>query len=172
MKKRIITGAVTMMMAGVMMIPVQADDIAQDSPNKSGTTDVTYTEPNKYTISIPKTVALDSSSSKTVETKIEATNVNLAPDNNITIKMTEGVDGNGNVTLKRTGDENTKINAKMTSDKDGDNVYTSNTVFEFISNGEKIMYFQSPEETGILAGTYKGTITFEVSVTTTTSSTN
>lgn len=171
MKKRIITGAVAMMMAGVMMIPVQATEITESGPD-TGTTNVIYTEPNKYTISIPQTVTLKNNNVEKAE--IAATNVNLAPNSKINVKMTNGVDESGNVTLERTDDETTKITAKITEDEAGQKAYTKNTVFEFTGIEEKTVYFQNPVSTdaNIKAGTYNGTITFEVSVTTTTSSSN
>ncbi len=163
MKKRIITGAVAMMMAGVMMIPVQADDITQDSTNKSGTTNVTYIEENKYIVTIPSSVELKTSGETTAS--ITASKMNIEPGKKLQVSVSSGI-SDGKVTLTRTGtDDNTTSTVSLTSG--GAEIDDNAVVATFTGQSTNVtggtLYFSKLSD-NLNAGKWSGQIIFQIQV--------
>ena len=147
MKRKLIAGAMGILMMGATVFPVQAKDVS-----------VIYTEPNTYTLTIPDSIDLNSTASP----KIEVSEVNLAPGTKIDISITDGIEDNGAVTLTR--DDNnataqTILSVSQTPVK-------PNTVFAtFIADGSVSLDFSevtAPDGGTAKAGTYKGNLIFHV----------
>lgn len=160
MKKRIITGAVAMMMVGVMMIPVHAIDITGSG---TGTTTVEYSQNSTWTVSIPKTTL---SQSEEVTQTVSATEMNIRPEKKLQVKITGITDGK--VTLTRNSSDS--VTTTVTVSSDLNNVKTlisGETVIaefedqskEFINSTNGKLYFSKVSE-DTYAGDYTGTITY------------
>ena len=165
MKKRITTGAVAMMMAGVMMIPVQATDITGSGPNKAETS-VTYTEPNKYTIKIPSSVELKTSDETSAS--ITATSMNIESGKKLQVSVSSGI-SEGKVTLTRTGaTDNTTSTVSLTSE--GAGISNNTVVATFAGQSTDVitggtLYFSALSD-NLNAGEWNGQITFQIEVVT------
>lgn len=162
MKKRIITGAAAMMMAGVMMIPVQATDITE-SGSKTETTTVEYSQNSTWTVSIPKTTL--SQSEEVIQT-VSASKMDIRPEQKLQVKITGITDGK--VTLTRNSSDSVTTTVTVSSgDENTKTLINGETViaeFEdqstsFANNTTGKLYFSKVSE-DTYAGDYTGTITY------------
>jgi len=147
-------------------LPGGTDSATGDSGETNSTTDterkteVTYTVQPTYTVSIPESVTLGT------EATISATNVVISPNQQVVVKLSGTSDEDNAFTVK------TAEGAEMTYaiTKDGEDVAVGDVVFtvgvESADSTAKLM-FNKPENVQF-AGTYTGTVTFTISIETTT----
>lgn len=160
-KKKIMAGIMSAMLIAGMAVPVSA----ADQTNQNGNTTVTYTQENSYTVSIPATTL--SSTAQTSQT-VSATSVDIAPGYCLQVTI-QGIE-DGKVTLTRS-DERATTTATVSTDADGLSIIDRDTVIaEFtgnstaFANGTTGMLYFSAISSGTRAGTYTGTITYQLSV--------
>lgn len=152
-KNRVIAGAMGVMMLGAMVLPVHAAD---------NTMSVTYRQPNAYTVTIPQSVNL---SNGATSNKIEVKDVNLEPNAEIKIKISQGVDNNGVIELSREQDTNTKAVTTISKEQSGTGIKLNEDFVTFTANGSQSLYYSkiAAKDGGqVKAGNYNGTLTFTV----------
>lgn len=150
-KNKLIAGAMGVMMLGAMVLPVHAQEMT-----------VTYREPNKYTVTIPSSVDL---SAGATSNKIEVKDVNLEPNKEIKIKISQGVDNNGVIELSRESDTDTKAVTTISTTEGGTGIAQNTDFVSFKTNGEQALYYsaiKAKDSDIIKAGDYSGTLTFTV----------
>ena len=151
-KNKWIGGAVSMMILGTMELPVHAEDRME----------VTYREPNAYTVTIPTVVDLRAGATSN---EIAVPDVNLEPGKEIKIKISNGVDASGTIKLSRENDTNTKVVTTISTTEGGTGIALNNDFATFTADGEQALYYSEiTAESGgqVRAGNYSGTITFTV----------
>lgn len=149
-KKQLFTGVMSVMMLGILAMPVHAEEMT-----------VTYREPNTYTISIPSSVDFKDG----YKTQVGVNDVNLEPNKKITFKITDGIDNNGVMELARENDPNTKAVTTVSTTLDGTGIANSSEFATFTENKKQDLYFstvQAKNSGAVKAGTYKGTLTFTI----------
>lgn len=160
MKKTVKTSVVGMMMAAALVAPVHAADNTTE-----GTMEVTYTEPNKYIVSIPSSVDLTKQSSSTITSK----EINIEPGKQVEVKISNGINADGKVTLTRekaVAADTTTSTVSLT--ENGQAIAANAVVATFegqnttVTSGGTLYFSALP--TDLAAGTWTGTITFSVSV--------
>lgn len=159
-KKKLAAGMVSVMLAGVMVMPVLAEEKLADLQ-------VVYGENSSYTLHIPETINLPSIGGY-AEINIGASKVNLAPDKKMQIKIKSGITENGKVELSRKGDTSTKIISDV-SLSTGATVHVGDVLVEFIgidSTPYTGVRFSKANDSSdplaeIKAGEYTGTVVFE-----------
>ena len=160
MKKTVKTSVVGMMMAAALVAPVHAADNTAE-----GTMNVTYTEPNKYIVSIPSSVDL----TKETSTKITSKEINIAPGKQVEVKILSGINSDGKVTLNREKGEPSDVTESTVSLAENGQAIAENAIvatFEGQSTAVKTggtLYFSALPD-NLAAGEWKGQITFSVSV--------
>lgn len=150
-KNRVITGAMGVMMLGAMVLPVHAEEM-----------NVTYRQPNAYTVTIPQSV--DLSAGKT-SNKIEVKNVNLEPNKEIAIKITSGVDSSGVIELSREQDTDTKAVTTISTTDGGTGIALNTDFVAFTADGEQNLFYSAIEAKDggqVKAGNYSGQLVFTV----------
>ncbi|SHH57228.1 hypothetical protein SAMN02745196_00820 [Clostridium collagenovorans DSM 3089] len=150
-KRQIIAGAMGILMMSVVILPVHAE-----------TMDVTYREPNNYTVTIPSSVDL---SNGATSKQIEVKDVNLEPSREIKVKITQGVDSNGVVELSREDDTETKAVTTISITQSGTGIAKDTDFVSFTANGTQDLYFSDLEAKNggtIKAGNYNGQLVFTV----------
>lgn len=161
MKKRLVMGIMsTALMAG-MVLPVHAANTT------GGSMDVSYTEANVYVISIPSSVTLQQGQETTAE-QIKATSMNVAPDKEVQVKVSAGIE-NGVVSLTlENGESSDEVTSIVSLTSAGAEIDSNTVVAKFsgqtttpVSGGT--LYF-SGLQNGMKAGTWKGQLTFTVSL--------
>lgn len=151
-KNKLIAGAMGAMMLGAMVLPVHAEEMS-----------VTYRQPNAYTVTIPQSIDLSAGADSN---EIEVTGVNLEPNKEIKIKISQGVDNNGVIELSRKQDTDTKAVTTISKTSGGAGIAQGTDFVTFTTNGKQALYYSAiaAKDGGtIKAGDYSGTITFEVS---------
>lgn len=141
------------------------------SPISAVVSTVKYTEDSSWTVTIPDKIEIDKDTVTMKE--ITATDMNIAYDHQLRVKVTEGLT-DSKVTLKRSDD--TSIDVLVSTDADGKSKITLNStnvaVFADQSTtalpagtGGKL-YFEpvSRQNTNVAAGSYTGTMTFQLGV--------
>lgn len=170
MKRRWIAGMMSaaLLMAG-MALPVYATTTNPQSDNIN----VSYTVPERYTLSIPaSTNGVTLSASDNVTTTVGVIDVSLLSGSEIQVSVTAGVDAAGTVELKQNGGTETIV-SDLTVDSSPVKI---NEVFAtFTANSSKTLTFspvqaKSPS-TEMVAGDYSTTLTFSASIGTTTTTT-
>lgn len=160
MKKTVNTSVVGMMMAAALVAPVHAAD-----NTTKGTMEVTYTEPNKYIVSIPSSVDLTKQSSSTITSK----EINIEPGKQVEVKISNGINADGKVTLTRekaVAADTTTSTVSLT--ENGQAIAADAVVATFegqitTDTPGGTLYF-SALPTDLAAGTWKGQIIFSISV--------
>lgn len=156
MKKK---SLVAMGLAGVMTIgmcvPVLADGIVdQSSASKTGKADVTYTEPEIYSITIPADVSMEpSDTEKPMIVTINKDTLKLPYGKSI--KVTSDADTGSKLTLADKTDSQNTIEAVVA--KPDSNIFDKD-------NLEDIIYKVSKPSTVDYSGTYTGNITFTIAL--------
>lgn len=162
MKKRLVMGIMSAALMAGMVLPVHAENTT------GGSMDVSYTEENVYVISIPQSVTLQQGTGTTSE-QITGTSINIAPNKEVQVKVSAGID-NGAVSLTLDGGTDAdKVTSKVSLTSGGTGIDSSTVVASFSGQskdpaaGTGILYFAGlPED--MKAGTWKGQITFTVSL--------
>lgn len=131
--------------------------ITPGSENKTGSTSVTYTVQPAYTVTIPATVTLGNS------VTVSAEDVKVNKGSYVAVKLTGTSEMNN--TFKVKTDEGAEL---VYTVKNGEeNVNIGDTVLAVnpydADNGNATLSFSAPASV-TYAGTYKGTVTFTVSV--------
>lgn len=160
MKKTVKTSVVGMMMAAALVAPVHAADNTTE-----GTMEVTYTEPNKYIVSIPSSVDLTNVKSTTITSK----DINVEPEKQVEVRISKGINSDGKVTLTRekgVAADTTTSTVSLT--ENGPAIAADAVVATFegqitTDTTGGTLYF-SALPTDLAAGKWTGTITFSVSV--------
>lgn len=151
-KNKVIAGTMGVMMLGAMVLPVHAEEMS-----------VTYRQPNAYTVTIPQSIDL---SAGAASNEIEVTGVNLEPNKEIKIKISQGVDENGVIELFRKQDTGTKAVTTISTTAGGTGIAQGTDFATFTADGKQKLYYSAiaaKDSKTIKAGDYSGTITFEVS---------
>lgn len=163
--KKLVIGFMSFAMAGMMMVPISAED-------SNTSLNVSYQEPNTYTVSIPKSIQLnkDGSTSSPNEVKITVSNVNIEPNGKVEVSVNNGID-HGILKLDRKDDTETKVETTVTVNGITGPI-TSNTVIATFSgdHGENVvggtLNFSEIKNAGndatIKAGTYSGKVVFSI----------
>ncbi len=162
MKKRLVMGIMSAALMAGMVLPVHAENTT------GGKMDVSYTEANVYVISIPKSVTLQQGQETTAE-QIKATSMNVAPDKEVQVKVSAGIE-NGVVSLTlENGESSDEVTSTVSLTSAGVGIDSNTVVASFRGqslepeSGTGTLYFAGlPEE--MKAGTWKGQLTFTVSL--------
>lgn len=150
-KNKLIAGAMSVVMLGAMALPVHAQDMT-----------VTYREPNSYMVTIPTSVDLSAGAALNT---IEVSNVNLEPNKEIKIKISNGVDSNGVIELSRENDTATKAVTTISKTEGGAGIAQNTDFATFITDGEQELYYSAIEAKdggAVKAGNYNVQLTFTV----------
>lgn len=157
MKRKVAIGVASLMMTGMVFLPVHADDTSADM-------DVSYSEPSTYTLSIPKSVIL--ASDQAVSKQITATQMNVEPSRAVKVTVTGGLQPGGIIQLDRVGDSSTKVQSILSLNS---TPVDSNTIVAQFEGedltptiGGTLSFSKITPTTGsnIKAGSYDGTVTF------------
>lgn len=161
--KKLVMGCMSLAMAGMMMVPVCAED-------SNNSVDVSYREPNTYNVKIPAS-PISMIKGQTTNAAITATDVNLEPGKVIEVKIKDGAT-NGIMTLVRTNDTHTTVQTTISLTDEGNAIADNDVVAQFegnsndAKNGTGTLYFSavtgSTGNENIKAGTYTGTLTFSI----------
>lgn len=158
MKKKVLTGMLSMAVMAAMALPVYAED--------SGSTTVDYKQASTWTVSIPKTtVNANAGEEKAVDLNVTA--INIEPGKKLQVKI--GKNGtsdisNGVVTLKRDDDE--AVTTTVSTGNNKSNPVSTGTVIAEFQNQDKKptsggkLYFSAINESNAKAGEYSGTMTY------------
>lgn len=168
--KKLIMGCMSLAMAGMMMVPICAED-------SNNSVSVSYREPNTYNVVIPANTKIDLSSTENVSTSafVSATNVNIEPNKSIIVKITDGIGDDGIMTLKRTGDPDgsqAEVTTKLSLRDNGEGIKNETVVAQFEGNSDEAvtgtgtLHFSkvASNNNPIKAGSYTGKLTFLISV--------
>ena len=150
-KNKLISGTMSVMMLGAMVLPVHAKEMT-----------VKYREPNKYMVTIPSSVDL---SNRTTSNEIEVKDVNLESNKEIKIKISEGVDKDGIIELSRENDADTKAITTISMTEGGTGIALNNDFVTFTVDGTQTLYYSAIQpKTGdiIKAGDYSAKLIFTV----------
>lgn len=157
--KKLVMGCMSLAMAGMMMVPICAEELS-----------VSYKEPNTYNVVIPAS-PVSMTKGQTANASITAENVNLEPGAKVVVKISEGAN-NGVMSLKRENDETTTVQTKISLTENGNTIANDAVVAQFegnsndAKNGTGTLYFSavtgSTRNENIKAGTYTGTLTFSI----------
>lgn len=160
-KKIFIAGALCIFLLGTAIMPVHAEE---------KTAEVEYTQPNSWTVSIPKTTL---SQTAEVEQTVSATAMNIRPDKKLQVKITvedsqgnEIIDSQGRITLTRSDGNATTTSVVSTTEKSGNPITTDTVIAEFENQSTEFvndttgeLYFSAvPADTK--AGDYTGSIVY------------
>lgn len=162
--KTAMKGIMGLAITAVMLVPVHAE---ADTGTKEASMPITYDKTTEYELKIPATLEVDSISEKTKE--IGVASLNTRPDEKVQIKIKQGVDNTGKVTLTRTGGSSvvtTETTVSLTSN--GSGIGANEIIAEFQDRSTTAtkggtLYF-SAISADALAGEYKGEIVFEAAV--------
>ena len=155
-KKQLLLGAMGLMMAGVLAMPVNA---------KERTTNVSYTETNAYEISIPENLELKPGEEKTLT--ISMSKMNVSPTEQVTVKVKSGIK-DGAVTLTR--ENASDVTTSTVSLQSGGTGIADNAVVATFKDqntapeqGGGTLYFTGLAG-NLKAGNWKGTMVFEAEI--------
>ena len=153
--KKLISILLTMALILSMSVTVFADEVNQDSDTQNGTTTITYSVEPTYTVTIPASVSLGETATISVENVVVAkgqqVEVAVSDDTVFTVATDEGAELAYTVKNGETEVAAGDIVLKVDPDT--------------ADNGSTTLTFIKPENVQY-AGTYKGTVTFTVAVTT------
>lgn len=164
-KKKLAAGMVSVMLAGVMVMPVLAEE-----PTES--VEVTYSQASTYTLSIPDKITL-SPGEESVPVRIGASAVNMAPGRGLCIRIAGGLTEEGKIELKRTLDESgAKIVSDVTYSDTGHPVHINDSLILYTGTDEtpyiELNFSKVQDGTDpaaeIKAGEYTGTVVFKGTV--------
>ena len=155
MKKKLLTGMLSMAVMAAMALPVYAAD---------DTTTVTYSQTSTWTVSIPATTV---NATSEVEKNLTVDAINIEPGKKL--QVTIGKNGtsditNGVVTLKRADDEAVTTTVSTGSNKS--NPVSTGTVIAEFQNQDKTpasggkLYFSAINESDAKAWEYSCTMTY------------
>ncbi|WP_455683693.1 hypothetical protein [Thomasclavelia sp.] len=157
MKKKLLTGMLSMAVMAAMALPVYAAD---------DTTTVTYSQTSTWTVSIPATTV---NAASEVKKELSVAAINIEPGKKLQVKIGKDKDNkdiaNGIVTLKRTTDTETVTTTVSTGSNKSNPVSTGTVIAEF-QNQDKTpasggkLYFSAINESDAKAGEYSGTMTY------------
>ena len=142
-----------------------------DDDNSEKNMDVTYNVASTYTMTIPTEVQLSTTGGGTASIGVLKDDLNLAPDDTVTIAIS-GLDSSGNATLTHTTKGGVTVTSAVTLD--GKSVANNDQVFSLAGRDVSTasltadLTFGVPAPIGsetILAGSYKGTVTFTAALT-------
>ena len=131
-----------------------------------GKTENVSTSPANYTITIPAApIEAGNSESKAELKPSESFDVGYGGTATVKVKENSGVDNDGNLNLIRQNDteNHTITSALLVNGSTLGNISNNVAMFKTKTDTPVMISFAEPTETNILAGTYKGTITFVVS---------
>lgn len=168
MDKTMIKVSTCILMAGMMMLPIQAEQT-------SGEMNLKYTEGNHWTVTIPSEVSLSTGSDS--DSTITATEINIEPNRKLEVSVSAGV-SNGQAVLTRkngiTGSDD--VTSMVSLSTGGAGIADNEVVAEFSGTKKDIsisadkngtLYFSklSAKDGGtVKAGEYTGKITFLLEV--------
>lgn len=161
-KQIFLAGALSIFLLGTVIMPVHAEE---------KTTDVVYTQPNSWEVSIPITTL--SQTNETVQT-VTATAMNISPDKKlqvtIIVKDSQGneiIDSQGRITLTRTIDRLATTTSVVSTTANSGNPITEDTVIaefenqstDFVNGTTGELYFSAVDK-DTKAGDYTGSIVY------------
>ena len=157
--KKILTGALELIMCCVMAVPVFADTTitpGQDgNPTSStGTTDVSFTVAPTYAVSIPEDVSVTFNDTETSWGSIEVTQAQIEPNMQIEVSLTAG-----NTLINQA--DNTQTLPYTVNSEDG--VFTSGTYLAAGDKTDLTISITREDWNQAAAGAYEDTVTFTVS---------
>lgn len=164
MKKKLITLVLAAILCCAASAPAYAQEITEDGGY--GDVTLTYSVDTDYVVVIPESVTLDES------IVITSNRANTEPGMAVKVRITEGLDEKGSVTLDRDNDNSDyAITARLKLNDNVDNVITSETVVASFADvtaqttGGTMTFADpvSPDANPIKAGSYTGSLTFTVS---------
>ena len=161
--RRFIAGFSAMAMAAAMAMSVsavEANQINQNSTDKTGTMTATYDVTAKYTVTIPAGVALKSDAS--VSKDITASDVMLESGKKIKVTLNSADHTTSGATFHAQTEKGDST-ATYTISKGETAVAVGDTVAEFTENGTQSLTF-SKAEGATFAGTHTETLTFDIAV--------
>lgn len=150
--KKLMTGVLALAIAGAMMGPVNAES-----------TSVTYNQSSSYEITIPASVVLNKDT--VVTQTISMKSINMTPTEKIIVKVTNGVDNSGYITLNRTGGGTAKVRVSLS--QNGAGITPTTIVADFRNQittsqtGTGTLYYSAVGS--VNSGSYSTTLTFTVS---------
>lgn len=161
----------TLVLAFSLSVAAFAEDttINQNTTDPVGTTKLTYDVKPAYTVTIPATVTLGSTSG-TANATVSAENVKIAANEQLVVKITgtSGVNNAFTVTTNEGASLTYTVNSNNTIVNVDEAVLTFAPSFdeekdEVVDSDEAKLTF-ALTESAVYAGTYTGTVTFTVSV--------
>lgn len=168
-KKKMMIGTASMMIVAMMFMPIYAES------ESTGEMNLTYTEGNQWTVTIPSNV--DLSTNKEINQQITATEINIEPNKKLEVSVSTGV-SNGQAVLTRkngiTGSDDVTTTVSLSTG--GAGIADKEVVAEFSGTKKNTsisadkngtLYFSklSAKDGGtVKAGEYTGKITFLLEV--------
>lgn len=135
--------------------------VINGSTAQADTTKVEYSVEGEYTLVIPQTVSLLQDS--TTEVSIKTVNRNLEPDQEVEISITDGLSGDGEIKLQRTGSDSDVLTSSIKSKNNlvtiANPVVGSFTGYVMAETEVTKIEFGIPQG-DLLAGSYSTTLTF------------
>ena len=159
MKKKMIAGMMTAILAAGMVMPVSAADTTlQENSVKVG-----YEEASTFTLTIPAEVTL--SETEGAEGSVGLSAMNIETTEKVQIKVTEGI-ANGEVTLTDAKDSANTCSSTVSLTEGGEGIASDAVIAEFTMDSTSLtapLYFSSLGE-DVPAGTYSGQIVYQASI--------
>lgn len=168
MNKTILKVSTCIMMAGMMMLPIQAEQT-------SGEMNLKYTEGNHWKVTIPSEVSL--STTTATEQKITAKEINVEPTKKLEVSVSGGVsEGKATLTRKDGTLGNDDVISTVSLSSEGTGIADKEVVAEFsgtkkdttiLADKNGTLYFSklTAKDGGtVKAGEYTGKITFLLEV--------
>lgn len=159
MKKKMIAGMMTAVLAAGMVMPVSAADTTpQENSVKVG-----YEEASTFTLTIPTAVTL--SETEGAKGSVGLSAMNIETTEKVQIKVTEGI-ANGEVTLTDVKDSTNTCSSKVSLTEGGTGIASDAVIAEFTMDSTSLeapLYFSSLGK-DVPAGTYSGKIVYQASI--------
>lgn len=178
MKKKVLCTLLAAAMLVGTVTPVLAESnmgtVTESSDSKSQEAELSYEEGNKYTLSIP--IKIELKKDQTVTQSITASFMNIAPNYTLDVTISDGLTEDGKVTLVRSNSQDTTTSVVRLGTAE-DTVTSDTVVARFAGTstdaetGTGTLNFlalapnaKAGTEDILLAGSYTGTMTFQVAV--------
>lgn len=159
MKKKMIAGMMTAVLAAGMVMPVSA----ADTQTQENHVNVGYEEASTFTLTIPAAVTL--SETEGAEGSVGLSAMNIETTEKVQIKVTEGI-ANGEVTLTDVKDSTNTCSSTVSLTEGGEGIASDAVIAEFTMDSSSLtapLYFSSLGE-DVPAGTYSGQIVYQASI--------
>lgn len=155
--KRVLVFVTIFAILSVVGLSVAALD--EDTP--TGSTNITAYVTPSYTVTIPTSVTIPYNSSEAQEMNITASEMTLESGKKLVVSAKGS--GTGDAFVMANGASTLAYELSMSSTT-WQAVAAGGNVAEFSTNGTSVLYAKIPSWSGVIAGTYTGTITFTISV--------